>query len=157
MVGFPAVNKRKLYNDIRTSLGGILSDPIPWESGLVSLIALCKEKLSYVSWIGAYRAQGDSLWIGPYQGPLACLKIPAGKGVCGESFAKRKTIVVNDVHQFPGHIVCDPKSRSEIVLPLFHRGQLDGVLDLDSHQISAFDEIDEQELGSLLEMLEDLK
>ncbi len=142
------------YDAVRSSLEGVLEGGIPWESGLVSLIALLKEHHARISWVGFYRAQGADLWIGPYQGKLACLEIPAGKGVCGASFAQKKTLVVPDVDAFPGHIACDSLSRSEIVLPVFRAGQCVGVLDLDSHELSAFDETDAQNLESLLKMLD---
>ena len=94
------------------------------------------------------------LWVGPYQGKVACLFIGPGKGVCGASFEKQKTLIVPDVHQFPGHIACDSLACSEIVLPVRHGGKSIGVLDLDSHAYGAFDEGDEKGLLRLLDVLE---
>jgi GAF domain-containing protein len=93
-------------------------------------------------WIGFYFIQGEELVLGPFQGPVACTRIPFGKGVCGTSWKERRTIIVPYVEQFPGHIACSSESKSEIVVPLFHQGQITGVLDVDSNQSNAFDESD---------------
>ena len=114
------------------------------------MIAFIKEKLPYVSWVGFYRAKGSDLWVGPYQGKLACLKIPEGKGVCRKAFKENRVLTVKNVEEFEGHIACDALSRSEIVLPV---GRL-GVLDLDSHELAAFDQEDEKGLKVLLSILE---
>ncbi len=128
----------------------------PWETKLSSLIALLREENARISWIGAYleRPPGSGvLWVDAYQGKVACLEIPIGKGVCGTAFARGEVLAVPDVHQFPGHIACDAAARSEIVFPL-HRGtELVGVLDLDSHELAAFDSNDAAGIGSLLAVL----
>lgn len=95
-------------------------------------------------------AKGDELVVGPYQGTLGCLRIPFGKGVCGAAAAKRETIIVPDVHAFPGHIACDSRSNSEIVTPVFDSaGALMGVLDVDSTQFDAFDAVDKAGLEAI--------
>ena len=98
-------------------------------------------------WTGFYlvdRTKGDELVVGPYQGTLGCLRIPFGKGVCGVSAAERRTVLVPDVHAFPGHIACDSRTNSEIVVPVFDaQGRLDAVLDVDSEQPDAFDAADQ--------------
>jgi GAF domain-containing protein len=94
--------------------------------------------LDRINWAGFYLARGDTLVLGPFQGKPACVRIPIGKGVCGTSAAHRETIIVPDVHDFPGHIACDAASRSEIVVPLIRDGALIGVLDIDSPEPDRF-------------------
>ena len=97
--------------------------------------------LDRVNWAGFYFLQGDVLVLGPFQGRPACVRIPIGQGVCGTAAARRETLVVPDVHAFPGHIACDAASRSEIVVPLLRAGELVGVLDLDSPDLDRFDAV----------------
>jgi L-methionine (R)-S-oxide reductase len=147
-------DKLAVYSQIHESFKALLETRhIPWEAALVSLIALLKSEAEWVSWVGLYRAQGEDLWVGPYQGPLACTYIPKGKGVCGAAFAARQSLIVPDVHAFPGHIACDALSRSEIVLPVWKREVLVGVLDLDSHEAAAFSEVDQKNIEKLLREL----
>lgn len=94
-------------------------------------------------WTGFYRVVGEELVLGPFQGPLACMRIRHGKGVCGSAWAAGRTLVVPDVDQFPGHIACSSLSRSEIVVPLWREGQVWGVLDIDSKELATFDETDQ--------------
>src|SRR5437764_8877802 len=102
-------------------------------------------------WTGFYRVCGDRLVVGPYIGTVGCLQIEFGRGVCGTAAAKRQTIVVPDVNQFPGHIACDANSKSEIVVPVFGPDQeLIAVLDVDSDQLDAFDEQDQRGLGKIV-------
>lgn len=107
-------------------------------------------------WCGFYEvdpAKPNELVVGPYQGTLGCLRIPFGKGVCGASAAKRETIVVPDVEAFPGHIACDSRSRSEIVVPVMHQGALIAVLDVDSTELAAFDERDASGLAAVVKAM----
>lgn len=147
------MNKAEAYSKINSEFQAIVSGGIPWESALVSLIALLKQHLPYISWVGFYRARGTDLWVGPYQGKIACLYIGPGRGVCGKAFQENRILIVPDVEKFPDHIACDASSRSEIVLPVVRGSELVGVLDLDSHEYGAFDEIDSTELQSLLTVL----
>ena len=94
-------------------------------------------------WTGFYRVVDEELVLGPFQGPLACMRIRHGKGVCGSAWAAGRTLVVPDVDQFPGHIACSSLSRSEIVVPLWRKGQVWGVLDIDSKELATFDETDQ--------------
>ena len=94
-------------------------------------------------WTGFYRVVDEELVLGPFQGPLACMRIRHGKGVCGSAWAAGRTLVVPDVDQFPGHIACSSLSRSEIVVPLWREGQVWGVLDIDSKELATFDETDQ--------------
>lgn len=101
-------------------------------------------------WTGFYRVVGEELVLGPFQGPLACMRIRHGKGVCGSAWAEAKTLVVPDVDQFPGHIACSSLSRSEIVVPLWREGQVWGVLDIDSKERATFDETDQAWLEKIV-------
>lgn len=102
-------------------------------------------------WTGFYRVEGRQLVLGPFQGPLACTRIPFGRGVCGASWEQERTIVVPDVEEFPGHIACSSESRSEIVVPLWKDGSVIAVLDIDSRELSTFDEVDAQWLEKVAE------
>lgn len=104
-------------------------------------------------WTGFYFVDGKQLVLGPFQGPLACTRIPFGKGVCGSAWAQKKTLVVPDVEQFPGHIACSSESRSEIVVPLFHDGEVWAVLDIDSKELGTFDEVDRKWLEKIGEIV----
>ena len=101
-------------------------------------------------WTGFYRVVGEELVLGPFQGPVACMHIPYGKGVCGTAWQRAETVIVPDVEQFPGHIACSSESRSEIVVPVFGTdGQVRAVLDIDSAQLGTFDETDRQYLEEI--------
>ena len=104
-------------------------------------------------WTGFYFVDGEQLVLGPFQGPLACTRIPYGKGVCGTAWAQAKTIVVPDVEQFPGHIACSSESRSEIVVPIFRDGKVWAELDIDSKELNTFDDIDKQWLEQIVKVL----
>ena len=106
-----------------------------------------------MNWAGFYFLRGDVLVLGPFQGQPACVRIPLGKGVCGTAAKERKTLVVKNVHEFPGHIACDAASKSEIVVPLIKDGQVLGVFDLDSPNFERFDEVDRAGLEQLVEVL----
>ena len=108
-------------------------------------------------WTGFYFVDGKQLVLGPFQGPLACTRIPFGKGVCGSAWAQKKTLVVPDVEQFPGHIACSSESRSEIVVPLFHDGEVWAVLDIDSKELGTFDEVDRKWLEKIGEIVKKTK
>lgn len=123
----------------------------PLETRYSTLVALLKDSCPLVSWVGFYLWNGSDLWVGPYQGKVACLKITPPQGVCGQAFLQNRILVVPDVELFPGHIACDSLSRSEIVVPLPGRR---GVLDLDSYQEAAFDAEDGELLAELLRRVE---
>lgn len=129
-------------------------DPLIWMAGVSCLI---RDSLDFF-WVGFYRVQGKELLIGPYQGTFGCTRIPFGKGVCGTCAVHRKTIIVPDVHQFPGHIACDGESRSEIVVPVFdENGQLRAVIDIDSVEYGTFDRTDQDYLERIAEMMRGLE
>lgn len=122
-------------------------------SNLSNFTAVVKDTFDKVSWVGFYLFDGEKLYLGPFQGKVACTKIEIGKGVCGTSAQKRETIIVPDVNKFPGHIFCDGNSKSEIVVPLIQNNKLLGVLDLDSHEYNSFGNTDKEYLEEICKFL----
>ncbi len=122
-------------------------------TNLSNFSAALKQTFSKISWVGFYLFDGTKLYLGPFQGKVACTEIKIGSGVCGTSAKERKTIIVEDVDKFPGHIACDVESRSEIVVPIIKNGNLFGVLDIDSTDYNSFNEIDKQYLEELVSFL----
>ena len=122
-------------------------------TNLSNFTAALKQTFSKISWVGFYLYDGSKLYLGPFQGKVACTEIKIGSGVCGTSAQKLETIVVPDVDKFPGHIACDVDSRSEIVVPIVKVGKLFGVLDLDSTEYNSFDDTDKKYLEELVDYL----
>lgn len=122
-------------------------------SNLANLTAALKQSFDKISWIGFYLYDGKRLYLGPFQGKIACTTIEIGNGVCGKAAELKKTVIVPDVNKFPGHIFCDADSKSEIVVPLLKDNQLKAVLDLDSIEYSSFDEIDQEYLERICNFL----
>lgn len=122
---------------------------------LANTSALLYQSMADLNWLGYYLYQDDQLILGPFQGKTACEIIPLNKGVCGKAARERKTVLVEDVHQFAGHIACDSASNSEIVLPLSVNGQLFGVLDIDSPTIGRFTPADQQHLEDIVTIIEE--
>jgi GAF domain-containing protein len=108
-----------------------------------------------INWVGFYRMEGRKLVLGPFQGKPACIEIPVGRGVCGTAVRDQQTVLVEDVHQFPGHIACDSASNSEIVVPIFHNGEIYGALDIDSPYVSRFTREDQRGLEEIVKILEE--
>ena len=131
----------------------LLSKDDNFLSNLSNLTAILKQTFEKISWVGFYLFDGKKLYLGPFQGKIACTQIEIGKGVCGTAAAKSKTIIVENVDMFPGHIVCDSDSKSEIVVPVISNNHLYGVLDLDSTELSAFNETDKKYLEIICEFL----
>ena len=104
-------------------------------------------------WTGFYRVIGRELVLGPFQGPVACIHIPYGKGVCGTAWKRGETVVVPDVEEFPGHIACSSESRSEIVVPVWRGGRVAAVLDIDSRELATFDDTDREYLERIVETI----
>ena len=123
-------------------------------ANLANVSALIYTALDDLNWAGFYLAEGDKLILGPFQGKPACIEIPWGRGVCGTAAAEDRTQLVPDVHLFPGHIACDCASRSEIVVPLHAKGELVGVLDIDSPREGRFTETDREGLEQLAALIE---
>ena len=111
-------------------------------SNLSNLTAVLNDTFEKISWVGFYLLDGSKLYLGPFQGKVACTQIEIGEGVCGTSAKEQKTIIVHDVDKFPGHIACDSGSKSEIVVPIIKNKKLYGVLDVDSYQYNAFNDTD---------------
>ncbi len=122
-----------------------------FEANCAQFVALLKQELDDVSWVGFYWNKADYLVVGAYQGPVACSRFPNYQGVCGSAYQKGTALIVPDVHNFPGHIACDPKARSEIVVPIKTPSeQMVGVLDLDSYSLARFTEEDKSLLETLV-------
>ena len=132
-----------------------LTEGIPYETAnLANVSALLWQELEDINWVGFYKMMDGKLVLGPFQGKVACVFIPVGRGVCGTAVAEDATQLVYDVHQFPGHIACDCASNSEIVIPIRKNGQVIGVLDIDSPLFSRFSEDDRTGLEAFVRILE---
>ena len=132
------------YKSLVKQVKSLLSKDDKTISNLSNFVAALYQSFEKVSWAGFYFLDGENLYLGPFQGKIACTNIKSGKGVCGTAAKEEKTIIVEDVNKFPGHIFCDADSKSEIVIPVFKDNKLYGVLDLDSTEISSFNEIDKK-------------
>jgi GAF domain-containing protein len=142
--------KPKLYASLVVQLLSLLKGEHDFIANAANMSALIFNSLPNVNWAGFYFLQGEELVLGPFQGNPACVRIPMGKGVCGVAAQQCETIIVPNVHEFPGHIACDVASNSEIVVPLFDGERLLGVLDLDSPTIGRFDDQDAEGLNELV-------
>jgi len=147
--GAPETVKSKLYASLVVQLLSLLKGEHDFIANAANFSALLFNSLPNVNWAGFYFLQGEELVLGPFQGNPACVRIPMGKGVCGVAAQQLETIIVPNVHEFPGHIACDVASNSEIVVPLFDGERLLGVLDLDSPLIGRFDDQDAEGLNEL--------
>jgi GAF domain-containing protein len=145
--------KHDAYKRLINDLPILFSTTTPWITLLANLSGELKQRFPMFSWVGFYLYDGEKLILGPYQGLPACEEIAISKGVCGTAAVNRETLLVPDVHLFPGHIACDAGSLSEIVLPLVQNGRLLGVLDIDSHQLSAFDQVDKTNLETIVQFI----
>lgn len=142
--------KAKLYASLTVQLMSLLKGEYDFIANAANFSALLFNSLPNVNWAGFYFLRGDELVLGPFQGNPACVRIPMGTGVCGVAAQQLETIIVPNVHEFPGHIACDVASNSEIVVPLFDGERLLGVLDLDSPLIGRFDDQDAEGLNELV-------
>lgn len=142
--------KSELYTAICRQLGGLLSGERDLTANAANMASLLYHSLPDLNWAGFYFQKDGQLTLGPFQGKPACTRIAVGKGVCGTAARERKTVVVQDVHQFPGHIACDEASNSEIVVPIEREKRLIGVLDLDSSRPGRFDDRDKVGLERLV-------
>jgi L-methionine (R)-S-oxide reductase len=136
--------KPELYRDLGAQLAALLAGEADLIANAANAASLIYHGLCDLNWVGFYFRDGDELVLGPFQGKPACMRIPIGKGVCGTAAARAATVLVPDVHDFPGHIACDANSRSELVVPLIEDGAVLGVLDLDSPMLSRFDDVDRE-------------
>jgi len=154
---FQAVSYEGTRSEQQTAVLGQLSALIRDEpsaiANLANAAALLNVFLTDINWVGFYLYDGKELVLGPFQGLPACIRIPLGRGVCGTAASERRTVVVEDVHAFPGHIACDAASNSEIVIPIFKNGELYGVLDIDSPLKNRFDDEDRAFLEEAVKLL----
>ena len=152
-----------LYSSLYPQVKALLEDERDPIAAMANMIAALRETFQW-HWLGFYRVMGAELVLGPFQGPVACMRIGHGKGVCGTAWAEERTLIVPDVDKFPGHIACSALTRSEIVVPLLGRDdpayrtgrRVHAVLDIDSVHENDFTEVDAQALARLLELLEPL-
>ena len=145
-------SKEDIYSILYSKLEAVLSDEHDIIANMANMSAMIHQAFGFW-WTGFYRVADEALILGPFQGPIACTRIPYGKGVCGSSWKRRETIVVPDVEAFPGHIACSSASRSEIVVPIFKDSEIIGVLDIDSTDLNCFDETDKVWLEKIVRLL----
>ena len=138
----PTLSKRERYRELAASLESLLEGEEDALANLANAASLLAQSVEAINWCGFYLLRGEELVLGPFQGKPACVRIPIGKGVCGAAAQERATVVVPDVARFPGHITCDPASRSEIVVPILEDEVLRGVLDVDAPEVGRFDHED---------------
>jgi len=143
------LSKAELYAELQSQLRALLEGERDFIANAANFSSLLYHSLPDVNWVGFYLLKNDELVLGPFQGKPACVRIAIGKGVCGVAAKQLQTILVDNVHEFPGHIACDSASNSEIVVPLVVEGQLIGVLDLDSPSLARFDDDDASGLNEL--------
>src|SRR3989442_7067343 len=146
-------SKAELYDPLAAQLWSLLAGERDLIANAANFSSLIFHALPDLNWAGFYFAKDDELVLGPFQGQPACVRIKIGQGVCGAGAAKCETVIVPNVHEFPGHITCDSASNSEIVIPLMKGERLMGVLDLDSPSLSRFDEADAAGLERLVRIL----
>ncbi|MFT4736922.1 MAG: L-methionine (R)-S-oxide reductase [Cyclobacteriaceae bacterium] len=138
-------DKRAQYEQLMPQIEALVTGEDDLIANLANIAAALKYGMNFF-WVGFYLVKGDELVLGPFQGPIACTRIKPGKGVCGTAWSEKKTLIVPNVDEFPGHIACSSDSKSEIVLPIYQKGVLIGVLDVDSDQLDSFDSIDQKYL-----------
>jgi GAF domain-containing protein len=142
-------DKATRYRGLLPQIEALVHGEEDWVANLANIAAALKMQFDWL-WVGFYLVKENQLVLGPFQGPIACTRIQKGRGVCGAAWEQQKTIIVEDVSAFPGHIACSSLSQSEIVVPMMRNGEVIGVLDVDSEQLSAFDETDRIFLEQLL-------
>ncbi|MGE7470091.1 GAF domain-containing protein [Bosea sp. NPDC003192] len=144
-----ASDKPGFYRELVQQLEGLLHGERDAIANAANLSALLYDAMPRLNWAGFYLMRGGELVLGPFQGKPACVRIPVGRGVCGTAVARRESVLVEDVHAFPGHIACDAASRSELVVPLIRDGEVIGVIDLDSPEPGRFDADDQAGIESI--------
>jgi GAF domain-containing protein len=148
-----AGTKEEIYQALLPQIEALISDETDLVANLANIAAALREAFGFF-WVGFYVVQGQELVLGPFQGPIACTRIAFGRGVCGTAWKEQKTQLVPDVEAFPGHIACSSASKSEIVVPAFHNGEVALVLDVDSDRLDDFDTVDQKYLEELMGLLE---
>ena len=146
------MTKEERYGHLLPQVAALCDGESDMVAKMANVAALLHSEFGFW-WTGFYRVCGEELLLGPFQGPLACVHIGYGKGVCGTAWKERRTVVVPDVEQFPGHIACSSESRSEIVVPMKKDGEVVAVLDIDSKELATFDEVDARNLELLVALM----
>ncbi|WP_394173213.1 GAF domain-containing protein [Thalassotalea litorea] len=149
------MDKREFYQTLAQQVDAITAGESDLIANMANISAILFNALDDVNWVGFYRLHNDELILGPFQGQVACIRIPVGKGVCGTAVSEREIQVVDDVHQFSGHIACDAASNSEIVVPVYVDNQCIAVLDIDSTAFAKFDQQDAQGLQHIVNILQE--
>ena len=144
-------NKKERYETLAPQLIALTEGETDNVANQANIVAALEQTFGFF-WVGFYRVIGEELVLGPFQGPIACTRIRFGKGVCGTAWKEKRTVIVPDVDQFPGHIACSSASRSEIVVPVLRDDQVVAVLDIDSDQLNSFDETDQEELEKIMKV-----
>lgn len=144
------MTKQDTYRHLLPQIKALTEGETDVIANMANIVAALHEAFGFW-WTGFYRVEGKELVLGPFQGPIACTRIPYGRGVCGSAWAQDKTFIVPDVHLFPGHIACSGASNSEIVVPVRRDGQVIAVLDIDSTEYNTFDTIDQQFLEQIVD------
>ena len=141
--------REEIYQSLLPQISELVKNERDLVANLSNISAILKQTFGFF-WVGFYLVKGNELVLGPFQGPVACTRIPFGKGVCGTACKERRTIIVPDVEQFPGHIACNSESKSEIVVPFFNNDEIIGVLDIDSDRLNEFNEVDARYLELIM-------
>ena len=145
--------KAQKYQMLVSQIASLIEGETDQIAVMSNVVAAIHQEMKFW-WTGFYRVIGDEVVLGPFQGPVACMHIPFGRGVCGTAWLRQQTVVVPDVDQFPGHIACSSQSRSEIVVPVFGPdGKVTAVLDIDSDQLATFDDVDRQYLEQICKLI----
>ena len=147
-----AGTREEQFETLIPQIKGLLEGETDLVANLANTVAALKEQFKWL-WIGFYLVKGNELVLGPFQGPVACTRIKKGRGVCGASWAQKKTLIVPDVELFPGHIACSSQSRSEIVLPVIRNGEVVAVLDVDSEELDQFSVVDQTYLEQIINLI----
>lgn len=145
--------KQEQYEALLPQVKGLLEGETDLVANLANVTAALKEQFNWL-WVGFYKVKNNELVLAPFQGPVACTRIKKGRGVCGSSWQQRKTLIVPDVEQFPGHIACSSLSKSEIVIPIIRNDDVLGVLDVDSSELNTFDETDQYYLEQIIGLIQ---
>ena len=144
--------KEEQYESLVPQIKGLLEGEDDLVANLANISAALKEQFGWL-WVGFYLVKDEELVVGPFQGPVACTRIKKGRGVCGTSWAEKRTVIVPDVEKFPSHIACSSLSRSEIVIPIVRAQKVVGVLDVDAATLNEFDETDARYLGEIVSLI----
>jgi len=145
-------SKQEQYEALIPQIKGLIEGETDLIANLANIAAALKEQFNWL-WVGFYLVKNEELVLGPFQGPVACTRIKKSRGVCGSSWAQKKTLIVADVEKFPGHIACSSASRSEIVIPVLHNNEVAGVLDVDSKKLDEFDTTDQAYLEQIVSFI----